>query len=333
MPVCHIQDRKIYINTQRTQTVKICDARNRQGLYEKYYRITPPYVINPDEVTSIISRFAALPELERWLENNRNAIREPQNESGRKESQGSSSENAPQVSSLDDTSREVVNDVDHTLRSYKGEKVVTGLPGLPDTQQYDPDKDPWLAEAIPLVERSIDQLLVDFIKSPYHHRVEHSIHAELYRLLKLHPELARCVTIGDGETETQLVHKEWPETKPREEKQNRRGNFDLAVLTPHLLKDCQNIDVFRNGRIRAPVVIEMGLDYGFKHLDQDVEKLKNSKPTHGYIIHLTRQLPREPDTEALILDIEKRSRIKTAYALVSGTYKAYKRLGDREIKE
>lgn len=35
-----------------------------------------------------------------------------------------------------------------------------------------------------------------------------------------------------GGTESQLVHKEWPETIARPDKAGRRGNFDMVVLDP-----------------------------------------------------------------------------------------------------
>ena len=110
---------------------------------------------------------------------------------------------------------------------------------------------------------------------------------------------------------TQLVHKEWPETRRCEGKD--RGNFDLAVLSRKLLETCSNIDTFRRGRVPAPIVIEIGLDYKAEHLAGDVLKLVNSGPKHGYLIHFVRERPREPEVEQIILAGESRLGIKTAY--------------------
>jgi len=90
MPV-KVEGRKIYINTQTNQTVKICDFRNQRSFYEKYYRIFPPYVKNQSELAMTVSKFGTLSELENWLKNDRNAKREPQNEAGEQESRNSSS--------------------------------------------------------------------------------------------------------------------------------------------------------------------------------------------------------------------------------------------------
>jgi hypothetical protein len=40
-----VAGRRVYVNTQRTQTVKICTPQNIRGQYEKYYRIDSPYTL------------------------------------------------------------------------------------------------------------------------------------------------------------------------------------------------------------------------------------------------------------------------------------------------
>jgi hypothetical protein len=146
-----------------------------------------------------------------------------------------------------------------------------------------------------------------------------------------HPELAQRVSLGSESAKTQLVHKEWPESVPRQG--NRRGNFDLVVLTPKLLNGCPSIGAFRDGHLQAPIVIEMGLDYDAKHLARDAKKLMNSKPKHGYLIHLVRELPREPNAEQIILGIEAKFGIKTAYAWTAGGQVAVKLVNDNIIRE
>jgi hypothetical protein len=68
--------------------------------------------------------------------------------------------------------------------------------------------------------------------------------------------------IGDSGFKTQLIHKEWPEARPRRKldltADRRRGSFDLVVLAPSQL-DRTALEQFRAGRIDAPIVIELGL--------------------------------------------------------------------------
>ena len=70
---------------------------------------------------------------------------------------------------------------------------------------------------------------------------------------------------------TQLIHKEWPEARPRKKPDltadRRRGSFDLVVLAPSQLRRTA-LEQFRVGRIDAPIVIELGLNYGRQHLGQ-----------------------------------------------------------------
>jgi hypothetical protein len=73
---------------------------------------------------------------------------------------------------------------------------------------------------------------------------------------------ARCpmfeerVRIGSTPHSTQLIHKEWPETVPREGK-NGRGNFDLAILSPNQLAGAQRWQ-FDGGHIEAAFVTTIG---------------------------------------------------------------------------
>ena len=45
------------------------------------------------------------------------------------------------------------------------------------------ETDDWLKLAIPKAENIMDQFLKNFMRNPYLHRVEHSIHLDLYNLL------------------------------------------------------------------------------------------------------------------------------------------------------
>jgi len=320
-----IAGRWVYVNTQNTQTVKICTQRNVRGQYEKYYRINPPLVLDQRKMETTISRFTNLADLELWLVNDRKAQREPENEVGT--SLGGIATPPPQTA--DDT-----GDFTHPEETLEGTEVggaVAEILDLLSTEKYSPDDDPWLPLAKNLVEQSIDRLLQEFVECPYLHRVEHSIHVQLISIMLSHQELAQRVPLGDNLAVTQLVHKEWPESVAREG--NRRGSFDLAVLSPKLLRGCPSIRVFRGGHLHAPIVIEMGLDYDAEHLAGDAKKLLNSKPKHGYLIHFVRELPREPATEQIILGIEAKFGIKTAYAWRAGGQTIFKRINDLTISE
>jgi hypothetical protein len=162
-----------------------------------------------------------------------------------------------------------------------------------------PINDAWVSDAVPLVEDAIGSLVDRFVSAPYLHRVEHSFHAELISELRRHDKLRACVEIGASGLTTQLIHKEWPETvvrggrgKPVE----RRGLFDIVVLAPVQFEEV-TLEQFVQGRIEPPIVIEVGLDYGLKHLDGDICKLLTSDVHHPYLIHLSRIGPRVEEVE------------------------------------
>jgi hypothetical protein len=77
----------------------------------------------------------------------------------------------------------------------------------------------------------------------------------------------------------------------------------------------------------------MGLDYDAVHLAIDAKKLINSKPRHGYLIHLVRDYPKEQSAERIILELEAKTGIRTAYGRITGWQKAYKLVNDRQITE
>lgn len=175
----------------------------------------------------------------------------------------------------------------------------------------------WLQEAVAATERAIERLLEEFVEKPYLHRVEHSLHTRLHALLLEEPDLRKEVSIGTSGHLTQLVHKEWPETIPAPGQiHQHRGLFDLAVLAPEQL-GAANLEQFRRGRIAAPIVVEVGLDYGYKHLSDDAEKLTNSKVRAPYLVHLSRVgIVDANATEALLC--APPSPVRAAYAHLSG---------------
>ena len=199
----------------------------------------------------------------------------------------------------------------------------------------------WVVRASQITEASIDQLVLEFLEYPYLHRVEHSIHARLYGILKAQPHFDHTFPLQTGEL-TQPIHKEWPETESRPNKNGRRGNFDLAVLSPDGIA-AMSLSQFEDGecdQIKPPIVIEMGLHYGMKHLSDDAEKLENSKVLHAYIVHLVRRKHREIAFSNEIGILNKKiaelkknnSNIKVAFAAVQSDKKFLKLLGEDIIK-
>ena len=85
------------------------------------------------------------------------------------------------------------------------------------------------------------------------------------------------------------MHKEWPETHPdlSPGASGKRGAFDLAVLSPKALVSA-TLEQFRQGRITASIVVEVGLDYGMKHLEDDGKKMLDSGVSGAYLLHLSR---------------------------------------------
>ncbi|MGO9466141.1 MAG: hypothetical protein ACLQIB_02690 [Isosphaeraceae bacterium] len=181
----------------------------------------------------------------------------------------------------------------------------------------------WIEQAVTIVEESLDQLVSEFLRAPYLHRVEHSLHARLFAMLFAQPHLNCELPLSNRRTLTQPIHKEWPETVPSPE--TRRGNFDLAILSPALLAG-SSVEAFRRGNIPAPIVIELGLDYGAAHLGQDAEKLIQSRVQHGYLVQFTRRATSEKETK-LVLDPGGATKVAFACTAEPGRFKRVN--GDR----
>ncbi len=205
------------------------------------------------------------------------------------------------------------------------------LPGLIDP--VDPS-DPWWPTTTSIIEREIDTLIDGFMRDPFLHRVEHSVHMQLYAALAAHPELAQHHRIGSTSRMTQLVHKEWPETEIDEASgSHRRGAYDLVVLAPRQLETA-TLHHIRTGRLAAGIVIEMGMNYGIEHLQQDYDKLMANKIRAGYLVHLSRDKSRDAVAEALLLRADLSPSIKIAYAHCGESHvdRVYKLLGDSQLR-
>jgi hypothetical protein len=197
-----------------------------------------------------------------------------------------------------------------------------------------PTNDAWVSDAVPLVEDAIGSLVDTFVRAPYLHRVEHSFHAELISELRKHEKLCACVEIGTSGLTTQLIHKEWPETVVRVDRGKaveRRGLFDIVLLAPAQFEKV-TLEQFLQGRIEPPIVIEVGLDYGFKHIDGDIDKVLTSKVPHPYLIHLSRIGPRVEAVEDRINEIATFApRLKVVYVHHGTGSIAVKRLNDSAV--
>lgn len=180
----------------------------------------------------------------------------------------------------------------------------------------------WEKLAISLVASAIDQLVLDFIEFPYLHRVEHSIHCELFRILKSHTLFATTYPMGGRQTQT--VHKEWPRRGTSE-----GGNIDLCIHSPDDLLNCSYRD-FREGHLRPAIGIEMGLDCKRPHLVKDEEKLIASQSRTCFLVHLVRDDVTDnfPAVERFLLE----SLCKTAYARIAVGRAFVKLIHDNEIR-
>lgn len=235
---------------------------------------------------------------------------------------------------------ESLADVDALVRwlgSHRGQPEVPGL-GYPRSRLLPrvaapAADDEWVVAAAAAADAAITQLVDSFLEHPYLHRVEHSLHTLLHSLLKEQPQLKSVTPLGSRGNSTQLVHKEWPETVPGVEGDDTgpRGLFDIAVVTPSQLAEA-SVDQFLEGRIDAPLAIEVGLDYGLKHLSDDAAKLLHSKVPVPYLLHLTRLRVKDlEETERLLC--EAPSPLRTAYVQVDPRTGArrYKHLADSAV--
>lgn len=253
-----IEGRHIRVATgARSQTINICTLANIPGVYDWIVRL--PKVagfVDPTEIKEHTGRDTA--DFVAWLTKER----------------GGELEKAP---------------------SEVGEPLepAPGLPRPPGKSFQDctpPEDAAWVERACQLTEAAIDRLLHDFLHAPFRHRVEHSVHAELYAMLAKEEHLCQPLPLFEENLFTQSLHKEWPEVVARPDKVGRRGLFDLALLSPAAVRRCR-AEEFEGGWVRPPIAIELGLNYNAAHLFNDAEKLLNSAIEHGYLVHLIRGKP------------------------------------------
>ncbi len=198
-----------------------------------------------------------------------------------------------------------------------GDPEVPGQPGAPAVLSVPAPgaDDAWVLTARAAVDRAITKLAEQFLEDPYLHRVEHSLHTALHSHLKQETELTDVVQLASTGHRTQLVHKEWPETIAEQGSNGmvKKGNFDIGILSPAQVSSAM-LKQFRAGRIDAPLAIEVGLDYGVKHLKQDAAKLLHREVPVPYLLHLSRikVTTQEQDTTERLL-CEPAAPLRTAY--------------------
>ncbi|MBW7899724.1 hypothetical protein B188_28370 [Candidatus Brocadiaceae bacterium B188] len=290
-----VGDRDVHIVTGRiSQTVNVCTPANERGKYDWIIRLTPQHFVDKSQVEA----HASLNSLIEWL-----------------------------------TGEEQIGQVEQRPTGEGTEAHPQANETVPEVSPTDPDDAVWIERAMRITEVCIDELVREFLELPYLHRVEHSIHTRLYAILSTQPHFDRHFSLAGGKMLTQPIHKEWPETIPRPEKGNRRGNFDLAILSPNRLRECSLRD-FSTGRIVPPIVIEMGLNYGEGHLALDAEKLLNSRVQHGYLVHLVREMPHDPTIDETIERLRSEGTVKVAFARYDESGRKYaKLLADPQIRE
>ena len=291
----HICGRKVKVQTgTKSQTVNICDDRNIHSQYDYVIRVQPPAIT---EDTLLQRSFQSIEDLVCYLERQ-------------------------YFGRVERTPVTRISQPEQNAEQNKGRGISTLPAPIVDAASA------WEQSAKLAVEKSIDQLVLEFVEFPYLHRVEHSIHCELFRILTAHKIFSR--TYPMGRWMSQSVHKEWPEFLARPENGARRGNFDIAVLSPDRVRTSSFAD-FRQGRIKPCVAIEVGLDYSLRdHLSLDFAKLENSGIANSYLIHLVRQDCYD-DFDALEQYVTD-CKIKTAYARVTDAKAFYKLVNEERIR-
>ena len=215
------------------------------------------------------------------------------------------------------------------LQAERDGMIEHGLPVPlvgPVGRAYTPAGDPWVTEAVSVLEEAINTFVLEFLDTSLVDRVEHSLHVSFMHRLRQHPQFATHMPLAHGHGPVQVVQKEWGEAVPLTG--HRRGNYDVAILPPDALRVC-SVPEYLEALLPAPIVIECGLDYDLGHLPKDAAKLIRNDIPFPYLLHLVQSARDEPGLEGVLL--RPGGRIKTAYARAHPKAVSYKLLGDQGI--
>jgi len=190
----------------------------------------------------------------------------------------------------------------------------------------------WTQNIIPDVEKAINKVLYTFLELPYLHRVEHSLHGELYDYLMDCQLLHQFIDLGC--CTTGVVHQNWPELAVRPGK-SVKGHFDIAILCPpNQSENPVSLRQFREGQIEPTIVIDVGLDYGLDRLQDNYSKLKDSGVKNTYLLHFARPTGQHQDgVEEFIQNVIAKngaSGPKIVYAAVSKNQIRYQHLSSEK---
>ncbi|MDR0832160.1 MAG: hypothetical protein LBM99_04625 [Bacillales bacterium] len=166
-----------------------------------------------------------------------------------------------------------------------------------------------------VVEEAIVEFVEGFREHPFLHRVEHSLHCELFKILSSKEELSKHYSLSSGQT-TQLIHKEWPNAL-YVVGNGRRGNIDISIFEPSTIEGI-GLDDFKLGNKIPEYVIELSLNYDIDHLENDVrelnELLDNNPNVNAYIIHLYNTKKQNNTITRVRAILNDNPRIKSAFA-------------------
>lgn len=136
-----------------------------------------------------------------------------------------------------------------------------------------------------VIEQTLKEFCLDFLRNPYLCYTEHGLHALFYaRLYIALPPADRYLTLD--ERQVCVLQKEYPTAdalgKPK------RQHWDIAVLSnpPRSLPGKQPPYDY----MRLAAVVEFGLNAAQDHLEDDIQRLRHpgANVDQGYFVHLYR---------------------------------------------
>jgi len=134
-----------------------------------------------------------------------------------------------------------------------------------------------------LVENTIEDFCLEFLKFPYLCYTEHGLHAMFYaKLLDNMPVNRRIIRVGDKDI--CIVQKEY--SMAHRQGESKRAHWDIAILEDTQASDKGNWYDF----LKLNSVVEFGLNESIDHLERDVKRLSHQESgvKHGFVVHLHR---------------------------------------------